>query len=169
MRRSILVLVLSLVLLLTFGINVQAENKEVSGTSTASWYATSKILPIGEGILYMTYEGFGVNVTDKADSLFHNATVRTLGAMVIEKGIYKDDRGWGVFNLQNGDKVFFTYKMAGEAKPGGIGSGTFTLTGGTGKAAGIKGSGESTRTVLRSVVDGIGQNYTKSTVKYILP
>jgi hypothetical protein len=169
MRKSILVLVLSLVLLLTFGINVQAENKEVSGTSTVSWYATSKILPIGEGIVYMTYEGFGVNITDKADSLFNNSTARSLGAMVIEKGIYKDDRGWGVFNLQNGDKVFFTYKMAGEAKPAGLGSGTVTLTGGTGKAAGIKGSGEVSRTVLRSVVEGVGQNYTKTTIRYTLP
>ena len=169
MRKSILLLVLSLVLLLTFGINVQAQDKELVGTNTASWYATSKVLPIGEGIFYMTYEGFGVNISDKADSLFHNATARTLGAMKIEKGIYKDDRGCGVFNLQNGDKVFFTYKMAGEAKPGGIGSGTVTLTGGTGKAAGIKGSAEVTRTVLRSVVEGIGQNYTKSTFKYTLP
>ena len=169
MRKSILLLVLSLVLLLTFGISVYGQSKEVSGTSSTTWYATSKILPIGEGIFYMTYEGFGVNISDKADSLFHNATARTLGALKIEKGIYKDDRGWGVFNLQNGDKVFFTYKMAGEAKPGGIGSGTVTFTGGTGKAAGIQGGAESTRTVLRSVVEGVGQNYVKSKIKYTLP
>jgi hypothetical protein len=169
MRKSILILVLSFVLLLTFGINVYAQNKEVSATSTTTWYATSKILPIGEGIFYMTYEGIGVNITDKADSLFQNATARTLGAMKIEKGIYKDDQGWGVFNLQNGDKVFFTYKMAGEAKPGGIGSGNVTFTGGTGKAAGIQGGAEVTRTVLRSVVEGVGQNYTKSKIRYTLP
>jgi hypothetical protein len=169
MRKSIFILGLSLVLFLTFGISVQAQTREVTATSTTTWYATSKILPIGEGMIYMTYEGFGVNITDKADSLFQNATARTLGAMKIEKGIYKDDQGWGVFNLQNGDKVFFTYKMAGEAKPGGIGSGTVTFTGGTGKAAGIQGSAEAARTVLRSVVEGVGQNYVKSKIRYTLP
>jgi hypothetical protein len=169
MRKSIFILGLSLVLFLTFGINVQAQTKEVTATSITTWYATSKILPLGEGIFYMTYEGIGVNITDKADSLFYNATARTLGAMKIEKGIYKDDQGWGVFNLQNGDKVFFTYKMAGEARPGGIGSGTVTFTGGTGKATGIQGSAEVARTVLRSVVEGVGQNYTKSKIRYTLP
>jgi len=40
--------------------------------------------------------------------------------MTIEKGIYKDKRGWGVWNLQNGDKVFVTYTFASEVKPGAV-------------------------------------------------
>ncbi|MGA2332545.1 MAG: hypothetical protein ABSG75_12370 [Syntrophales bacterium] len=69
------------------------------------------------------------------------------------------------------DEVFYTYKFAGQQKPGGMGSakGTGTITGGTGKAAGIQGSFEMTRTVVRSSVEGIGQNYVKSTTKYTLP
>jgi hypothetical protein len=169
MRKSIFILGLSLVLLLTFGINVQAQNKEVSEAGTIVWYATSKILPLGEGIVYMSYEATGLAVNDTGRGLFHNATARALGGMKIEKGIYKDDRGWGVFNLQNGDKVFFTYTLAGEAKPGGVGSGTVTLAGGSGKAAGIKGSFEVTRTVLRSAVEGVGQNYSKAKIRYTLP
>jgi hypothetical protein len=171
MKKSILILGLSLVLLLTFGINVQAQPKEVSEAGTIVWYATSKILPLGEGIVYMSYEATGLAVNDTGKGLFHNATARALGGMKIEKGIYKDDRGWGVFNLQNGDKVFFTYTLAGEAKPGGIGfgKGTGTITGGTGKAAGIQGSFEVTRTVLRSAVEGVGQNYSKAKIRYTLP
>ena len=171
MRKSILILVLSLVLLLTFGINVYAQNKEVSATTTTTWYSTAKILPLGEGIVFLTYEGIGTTVMDNDVGLFHNATVRTLGAMKIERGIYKDERGWGVFNLQNGDKVFFTFKFAGEAKPGGVGSGkgTVTITGGTGKAAGIQGSAELTRTMVRSALEGVGQAYTKGTIRYTLP
>lgn len=171
MKKSILILGLSLVLLLTFGINVQAQSKEVSESFTTVWYVPSKVLPIGEGMFYMTYEGIGTNVSDTGGGLFHNATVRLLGAMKIEKGIYKDDRGWGVWNLQNGDKVFFTYKMSGELKPGGIGlaKGTATFTGGTGKAAGIQGSFDVNRTMVRTALEGVGQAYTKGEIKYTLP
>jgi hypothetical protein len=171
MKKSILILGLSLVLLLTFGINVQAQNKEVSGTGTTTFYVTSKILPIGEGTFYMTYEAIGVNISDTAESLFHNATIRTLGALKIEKGSFKDERGWGVWNLQNGDKVFYTYEMAGEVKLGGVGfaKGTGTIIGGTGKATGIQGSADVTRTMVRSALEGVGQSYTKSKIKYTLP
>ena len=171
MKKSIGILGLILVLLLAFGVNVQAQSKEVSATGTTTWYVISKILPIGEGIFYMTYEGIGTNISDTGQGLFHNGTVRTLGAMKIEKGIYKDERGWGVYNLQNGDKVFITYTFAGEMKPSGVGfaRGTTTMTGGTGKAAGIQGSAELTRTSVRSGIDGVGLSYTKQKIKYTLP
>ena len=38
MRKSILILVLSLVLLLTFGINVYAQNKEVTESGITTFY-----------------------------------------------------------------------------------------------------------------------------------
>jgi hypothetical protein len=171
MKKSILVLGLSLVLLLTFGINVQAQPKEVTEPITTIFYITSKTLPLGEGIFYMSYEGIGTTVTDTGEGLFHNATIRVLGGMKFEKGSYKDERGWGVWNLQNGDKVFITFKFAGAVKPGGVGfaKGTVTITGGTGKAAGIQTSYEATRTTVRSAIEGIGQSYTKGTIKYTLP
>ena len=171
MRKSILLLVLSLVLLLTFGINVYAQNKEMSEPATTTFYVTSKVLPLGEGIAYMSYEAIGLNVNDTGGGLFHNATFRSLGGMKFVKGVYNDERAWGVWNLQNGDKVFFTYTMAGEQRPGGMGfaKGTFTITGGTGKAAGIQGSYETNRTTVRTALEGVGQVYTKGSIKYILP
>ena len=172
MRKSILILVLSLVLLLTSGINVQAQSREVSETGITTWYVTSKVLPLGEGAIYFSYEATGLTVTDKGEGLFNNATMRNLGGMKIEKSIFKDERGWAVWNLQNGDKVFCTYEMAGNVNPGGVSSakGTFTIIGGTGKAAGIKGSGEVNRTIVRTAsTEGVGQVYQKGTFKYILP
>jgi hypothetical protein len=85
--------------------------------------------------------------------------------------VFKDERGWGVWNLQGGDKVFCTYKMSGEAKPGSVGfaKGTFTITGGTGKAAGIKGSFEVNRKTVRSTMEGVGIAYNKATIRYTLP
>ncbi|MGA3209388.1 MAG: hypothetical protein ABSE05_16390 [Syntrophales bacterium] len=171
MRKSILLLVLSLVLLLTFGVNVYAQNKEVSEPGTTTYYVTSKVLPLGEGILYFAYEATGLTVNDTGGGLFHNATVRTLGGMKIEKNEFKNERGWGVWNLQGGDKVFGTYEMAGNVNPGGVSfaKGMFTITGGTGKAAGIKGSFEMTRRTARSTLEGVGISYSKGTIKYILP
>jgi len=171
MRKSILLLVLSLVLLLTFGVNVYAQNKEVSEPGTTTYYVTSKVLPLGEGILYFAYEATGLTVNDTGGGLFHNATVRTLGGMKIEKNEFKNERGWGVWNLQGGDKVFGTYEMAGNVNPGGVSfaKGMFTITGGTGKAAGIKGSFEITRRTVRSTLEGVGISYSKGTIKYILP
>jgi hypothetical protein len=164
-------LVLSLVLLLTFGISVQAQNKEVSEPITFAMYVTSKVLPLEEGTRYMSYEAIGLNVNDTSGGLFHNATVRALGGMKFEKGVFKDERGWAVWNLQNGDKVFVTYKFAGEVKPDGtgFGKGTGTITGGTGKAAGIQGSFEVTRTIVHSALEGVGQVYNKGKFKYTLP
>ena len=143
----------------------------MSDTSTTTLYVTSKVLPLGEGSVFVTYEGIGLVISDTGGGLFHNATVRSLGSMKIEKGVIRDERGWVVFNLQTGDKVFFTYTMTGEVKQGGVGfgKGTGTITGGTGKAAGIQGSFEMTRTVVRSSVEGVGQNYIKSKMKYTLP
>jgi len=171
MKKSILVWGLILVLLLTFGVNVQAQDKEGSETGTTTFYNTFKIIPLGEGIFYMTYEGIGTTVSDTGGGLFHNATSRFLGSMKIEKGIFNDERGWGVYNLQNGDKVFVTYTMAGEVKPGGVGfaKGTGTIIGGTGKAAGIQGSVELNRTGLRSGLEGVGQSYTKIKINFTLP
>jgi hypothetical protein len=171
MRKSIFILGLSLVLLLTFGINVQAQSKEVSEPGITTFYVTSKVLPLGEGIVYMSYESFGLNVTDSGEGLFHNATFRSLGGMKFVKGIYNDERGYGVLNLQNGDKVFFTYTMAGYQKPGGLGlgKGTFTLTGGTGKVTGIQGSFDVDRTTVRTALEGVGQVYIKGAIRYTLP
>jgi hypothetical protein len=121
----------------------------------------------------MYYDATGLSLTDTGEGLFHNATVRALGGMTVEKGIYKDERGWGVFNLQNGDKAFFKYTYAGELNPKGVGiaKGVVTFAGGTGKAAGIQGSFETTRYVPRSAVaiEGAGLSYSKGKIKYMLP
>ena len=142
MKKSIWILGLCLVSLFIFGFNAYAQPKEGVESVTSTFYATSKVLPLEEGRMALTYEAFGVMISDTGEGLFHNATVRNLGGMTIEKGVYNDERGWGVFNLQTGDKMFFTYTMTGEVKPGGLGTanGRLTLTGGTGKLSNIQGT-----------------------------
>jgi hypothetical protein len=168
MKKSILILVLSLVLLAAFGLDALAQTtKEGTESFTTSYYGTSKIVPLGEGRAHSAYEAIGVTVSDTGEGLFHGATVHVLGNMTIEKGVYNDDKFYGVFNLVNGDKVFFTGTTAGKA--GGLGKGTATLIGGTGKCAGIQGSYEFTRNPLRPAMEGIGQSYTKAKIQYKLP
>jgi hypothetical protein len=171
MKKTIWILGLALVLCFIFGLNIYAQSKEGVEPVTTTFYVTSKVLPLGEGRMALTYEGIGVMISDTGEGLFHNATVRNLGGMSIEKGVYNDERGWGVYNLQTGDKVFFTYTITGAVKPGGIGTGkgTVTLTGGTGKLTNIQGNFEITRTMVRSAIEGIGQSYTKGKIQYKLP
>ncbi|MGD0236565.1 MAG: hypothetical protein ABSC55_18745 [Syntrophorhabdales bacterium] len=108
--------------------------------------------------------------SDTGSGLFHQATSHVLGGFTTEKGTYNDEHGWGVYNLQNGDKVFFTGTGAGEMTPGGDEARVIeTFTGGTGKCAGIKGGSTFTRHGLRPAVEGIAQYYMKGTIKYTLP
>ncbi len=168
MKKTISILGLSLTLLVFFGADVIAQmSKEGIESTTTSYYFTSKVVPLGEGRAHMTYEAFGVTISDTGEGLFHGATIRGLGSMTIEKGIYNDDKAYGVYNLPNGDKVFFTTAVAG--KLGDIGKGTVTLIGGTGKCTGIQGSYQIIRNSLRPALEGIGQSYIKAKIQYKLP
>ena len=170
MKKSILILVLNLILIAAFGLDVQAQPKEATESVTTTWYVTTKVVPLGADRIYLIYEAVGINVTDTGEGLFHGATARALGGMTIEKGFYNDEYGCGVWNLQNGDKVFINYKFAGKAGTGGTAKGTFTIIGGTGKCAGIQGrSDESTRTMVQSALEGVGQSFLKAKFQYKLP
>jgi len=168
MKKSIWISGLSLVLLLAWG--VHAPSQEVTESGTATYYTMGKFIPLGRNTLFLSYEGIGLNINDTGTGLFHNSTLRALGSMTMEHGVYKDDRGAGVWNLQNGDKIFFRFTFAGETKPGetGFAKGAITFIDGTGHCAGIQGGAEVTRYVVRSATEGIGQNYHKAIIKYRL-
>jgi hypothetical protein len=144
--------------------------KEFTESGTTTYYVVGKVVPFGEGRVVLSYEAIGLTVSDKGEGLFHNATQRILGGMTMDKGVYKDERGSGVWTLENGDQAFFTYTLAGETKPGGggFGKGTCTFVGGTGKCTGIKGSFDVTRYVVRTSAEGIGHSYSKAKIKYTL-
>jgi hypothetical protein len=171
MKRSICFATFSFVLLMSFGMHVQAQPKEVTEVVTNTGYVTQKILPLDEGRVRVSYEAIGIVLSDTGSGLFHEATVHTLGGLTVEKGKTSDQQSWGVYNLQNGDKVFFASAAAGDPKSegGGEQKGIITLTGGTGKCAGIKGTMTFTRYGLRPAGEGIVQNYMKGTIKYTLP
>jgi hypothetical protein len=168
MKKSILILGLSLALLVISGSDVQAQaSEEISEPLTSTWCATSKVLPLGEDRNFITYEAFGVLISDEGKGLFHEATARTFGTYLMEKGVSKNDVSYGYYVLKNGDKVFYT--VAAERKTGAPTKGKTTIIGGTGKCVNIQGSWEYTGNPLRPAAEGIVQNYNKLTIKYKLP
>lgn len=171
MKRFVWLAILSVVLLMSFGMYVQAQPKEVTEAVTGTLYLTSKALPLEQGRARVNWDAIAIILSDTGSGLFHQATGHVLGGFTLEKGRYNDEQGWGVYNLQNGDKVFFTLTGTSEMKAegGGESKGIVTFTGGTGKCAGIKGGATLTRYSLRPAVEGIGQSYYKGTIKYTLP
>ena len=168
MKKSILALGLSLALLGISGADVLAQgSKEITEPITATWYSTSKVLPLGGDSHFVTFEVIGVLISDEGKGLFHEATARGLGSYLIEQGVSKHYRGHMDYFLKNGDKVFATW--AAKIKAGLPTKGETRITGGTGKCAGIQGSWEYTGYPLRPAVEGIAQSYSKFTIKYQLP
>jgi hypothetical protein len=168
MKKSILVLGLSLALLVFSGSDVLAQaSKEISEPVTSTWYSTSKVLPLGEDRNFITFEAFGVLISEDGKGLFHEATARSVGSLLMEKGVSKNYGGYMCYFLKNGDKVFATFAV--EVKTGVPTKGKTTIIGGTGKCAGIQGSWEYTGYPLRPAAEGIGQSYNKLPIKYSLP
>lgn len=169
-----MILGLSLVLLTAFGLGAEAQPKEVTESITTIYYATAKFVPLGADRGFMSYDAIGLTISDTGQGLFHQGAVRIVGSLTNEKGKWNDERGSGVWNLMNGDKVFVTVKGAGEVSPQpgvpGITKGTGTIIGGTGKCSGIDGSFEFTRhNIPKPAIEGIFQSYTKAIIKYKLP
>ena len=75
MKKTILASVLSLVLLVAFGLEAKAEEMAKEGTYSATQYmsgTTFKAVPMGEEHFYMSYEMTGVAISDTGEGFAHN-------------------------------------------------------------------------------------------------
>jgi hypothetical protein len=170
---KIRIVVLTLCVFVLFGADLKAQPKEVTESVTTTYYVTPKVVPLGETSAVMSYDGVGLTISDTGQGLFHQATVRVIGSLTIDKGKWNDERASTVWNLLNGDKVFATVTGTGErGKPGEVNTtgGTVTITGGTGKCSGIQGTFTFARYNLpKAAIEGITQSYVKANIKYTLP
>jgi len=115
MKKIILASVLSLVLLVAFGLEAKAEPaKEGAYAFTAIYSGTLKSLAMGEERVQITYELMGVHVSDTGEGLLHNASYRGLGVIHAVKGTLEYSRGMLVFNLPDGDQAFIIYEGTGK-------------------------------------------------------
>ena len=161
-------LILALLLLATVG-PVVAQEIAREGTSSGRtyWTGSFKALPMGEELVQMNYEGYGVSVSDTGKGLFHNATAHVVGGMLIKKGMYDNDTGLICYTRPDGDQIFATYKCAGQA--GKSAKGTATFVGGTGKLTGITGTAEFTRFALRPPRKGAFGSFSITKASWKLP
>ncbi len=168
MKKIILASVLSLALLVTFGLDAKAEPaKEGAYTFTAMYSGTIKVLAMGEERVQMTYDLMGVHVSDTGEGLLHNSSFRGLGALHAVKGTLEYSRGLLVFNLPDGDQAFIIYE--GTGKLGAPLKYTSTFVGGTGKLSGIEGGIEWTSYSVRPAAEGTLQGVAKGEVHWKLP
>jgi hypothetical protein len=168
MRKPIASLILSLIVLVAFGMEAKAQiPKEGTLSGMNAFSATFKVVAMGQEQAHVTYEVLGVAISDTGEGPFHNSSFRCIGAQHVVKGAYDDDSGFCEYIRPDGDKIFVTYKATGKMGVGG--KGTATFVGGTGKMAGIQGSSEFTRFNVRPVAEGTFQGYQRTKGQYKLP
>jgi hypothetical protein len=161
MKKALLVLMVSFFPLASLTQVFGAEMaKEGSGTGKTFFSIHYTMLPMGEEIVQVNYEGYGVSETETEDNIFHNASVHVVGGTLSIKGAFENESGLMCFTRPDGDQIFATYKAAGQI--GKTAKGTYTIVGGTGKLVGIQGGGEFTRFMLRPAAKGVGASYSIS-------
>ncbi len=168
MKKAITSFILSLVVLVAFGMKANAQvPKEGAISETCAYSGTAKVLPMGQERIQITWESMGVSLSDTGKGLLHNSSFRCLGAFNAVKGEYNDGSASCVMIRPDGDQIFLTMKATG--KLGGGSRGTLTIVGGTGKLVGIQGSAEFTTFDLQPAAEGTFQGYNRWKGQYKLP
>jgi hypothetical protein len=141
--------------------------KEATEGLTSGWYGTFKTVTFGQDYIYAGFEAIGVFVGDTGNEMLHGASGRGVGEWQVEKGFFSQTGGC-VYTLLSGDKIYL--KFFDSAKSGETSKGTATILGGTGKCAGIEGSGEYTmHPSVPSVEGAVWQGLMKMKLHYKLP
>jgi hypothetical protein len=167
MKKVPLVIIFSLMFLFSFGTYAVAELAK-EGTFSGKEYhsGTYKILAI-ENHLHMTFEAMGVFVNDAGEGLLHKSSDHCIGALHAVDG-NKDEETWFVvFTDLDGDKACIRCSMGGKLLESA--KGTFTFAVGTGKYAGIEGSGEVSWSPVKAAVEGTYQGIITYKGHYKLP
>jgi hypothetical protein len=167
MKKALMLLVATLFLLAAAG-NVFCEEMAKEGSNTGKNYlaGTSKVLAMGQERLQLNYEGSGVGIDDSGKGFLHLTATYVMGTLHAVKGVY-EETGFMVFTPTDGDKIYATFKGSGTL--GKTAMGTWTYVGGTGKYAGIEGSGEFTRHALQNATEGVWTSTSLWKGNYKLP
>ncbi len=163
MKRIILASILVLAFLLAFVPISNAEMaKEGTLSGTVTYAGTHKAIPLDKEHYVITYENFGVRVSDSKKGPFHGMSTHNIGIMYYEKGVGRL-RGY-IFNIdKDGDKVIMELTEEASQRSPKPTSGKGKIIGGTGKFKGIQGSMEYTRRGLRPAAKGTHQAISRGT------
>ncbi len=167
MKNMGLALLPILIVLGSLGFAQAQIPKEGAQSYIIGFSGTYKTVAMGQERIQITYEVLGVIVSDASDCILQNASLRCIGSYHVIKGAYEDDSGFCVCTRPDGDQLFTSYKASGRL--GAVGKGTVMYVGGTGKFAGIQGSGEFSRISVRPAAEGTLQGYNRVKDQYKLP
>jgi hypothetical protein len=166
MRKLILTWALSLVVLVSFVPISNAEMaKEGTSSSTVIYAGKHKIIPLDKERFVITYENYGVRLSDSKEGPFHGMSHHNVGVIYSVNGVGRL-RGY-VFNTdKDGDKIIIELTEEASYMPPKPTSGKGKIIGGTGKFKGIQGNMEYTRRSVRSAEKGTHQAISKSKMTY---
>jgi hypothetical protein len=142
--------------------------REGTSTHLTVGSATMKRVDQGKDQWQLGWEFLGAVQGDDGKGLTHNASVRCVGSAHAVPGIVDAYTNACAFTRPDGDQLFTVEKFV-SGKPGGASQGTYSIVGGTGKLAGITGSGEWTRYFVRPALEGTAQTVTRGKMTYHLP
>ena len=163
MKRVIVASILSFVLLFAFGMVAYGEMaKEGSLAGTVTYAGSQKMIPLDKEHFVLTYENFGVRVSDSKEGPLHGMSTHNVGVMYFENGVGKL-RGY-IFNIdKDGDKVIMELtEEAAQLGPKPT-NGKGKIIGGTGKFKGIQGNMEYTRRNMMPAETGTHQAISRAT------
>ena len=157
MKRTILASILMLAFLLAFVPISNAEmEKEGTFAGTNTYAGTHKTIALDKEHFVITYENFGVRVSDSKEGPFHDMSTHNIGVIYFENGVGRL-RGYIFSTDKDGDKVVIELtEDASQLAPKPT-NGTGKIIGGTGKFKGIQGSMEYTRMNMRPAAEGTHQ------------
>ena len=170
MKRIIVALILVAVVLVTLVPVANAEMaKEGTGSTTAIYSGTYKVMPLEKDTSVVTFEHTGVLTNDTGEGPLHNMSVHCVGFHYYEKGIAKQSMGYEVYTDPDGDKVLTEFTEPEYPSTAKVKKGTVKFLGGTGKFIGIEGALEYIRYGVRPAVKGTYQGVSKAKGSWKIP
>jgi len=163
MKKLLVVSIFSFVLLFNIGTVAYGEMpKEGNLAGTVTYAGTHKIIPLDKENFVLTYENFGVRVSDSKEGPLHGMSTHNIGIMYFENGVGRLT-GY-IFNIdKDGDQIVMELTEDATKLGPNPTSGTAKIIGGTGKFKGIQGNMEYTRMNMRPAAEGTHQAISRGT------
>lgn len=169
MKKIIIALIFTLVFSVALGPVAIAEMaKEGTGSSTAMYSGTFKIVPLDENHYVVTYQNKGVSVSDTGEGPFHNMSLYNVGVIYFENGVGRV-LGYITLTDPDGDKVLVEIREDNTKPAPAVNSGTGKYIYGTGKFTGIEGTMEYKRWYVRPATKDTYQAIAKTKGSWKIP
>jgi hypothetical protein len=165
MKKCLLISVLSLVLVIAWGVEGSAQTKkEMTFSGTHYWSSTGKIIQIDPDRMILPLELLGIRVNDSGDGPFHGASVHIVGVGYRTKGYY-GYRGYVTWIDKDGDIVIWELLDT----PPGASTSPGRLIDATGKYAGRQGTIEYSLQYPKAFPEGTRRGIARETAKIVAP